>query len=127
MLYSQLRIEDVQVAQIVCVVGRAEPGQDQQQQSLHGLFPLFSPSFSPLCTEALSSSILPASPSSSSTSNSSNSPNLAVLTPPPPHPPRLPSLSRGAFRSELLLHFLPFQPLSFPPLLLPTPSTSLSV
>lgn len=35
-LYSQFRIEDVQVAQIVCVVGRAEPGQNQEQQSLHG-------------------------------------------------------------------------------------------
>lgn len=35
MSYSQLRIEDVQVAQIVCVVGWAEPGQHQQQQSLH--------------------------------------------------------------------------------------------
>lgn len=42
MLYSQLRIEDVQVAQIVCVVGRAEPGQHQQQQSLHGHCSLFS-------------------------------------------------------------------------------------
>lgn len=31
MSYSQLRIEDVQVAQIVCVVGWAEPGQHQQQ------------------------------------------------------------------------------------------------
>lgn len=27
-LYSQFRIEDVQVAQIVCVVGRTEPGQN---------------------------------------------------------------------------------------------------
>lgn len=34
-LYSQFRIENVQVAQIVCVVGRAEPGQNKQQQSLH--------------------------------------------------------------------------------------------
>lgn len=27
-LYSQFWIEDVQVAQIVCVVGRTEPGQN---------------------------------------------------------------------------------------------------
>lgn len=78
-MYSQLRIEDVQVAQIVCVVGRAEPWQDQQQQSLHGQrLPLF-PYFSPLCTEALSSSTRPPPPPPPPPILR----NLAVLTPLP--------------------------------------------
>lgn len=52
--YSQFRIEDVQVAQIVCVVGRAEPGQNQQQQSLHGQCSTLPPPFPPtLCSPLL--------------------------------------------------------------------------
>lgn len=110
-VYSQFRIENVQVAQIVCVVGWAEPGQHQQQQSLHGqcLVLLFFPAFfSSLYTEALSSFVHPISPSAFSTSNS---PNPSVLT-----PPLLPSLALLVQRcwSELLLHFLPSQPVFIP-------------
>ena len=127
-MYSQLRIEDVQVAQIVCVVGRAEPGQHQQQQSLHGqrsaLLPPFSPASSPLCTEALSSSVLAASPSSSSPSDS---PNLAVLTPPAPLLARLPCFSRDSLRPELLLHFPLFLSSSLPSLLPSSLSASVRV
>lgn len=126
MLYSQLRIEDVQVAQIVCVVCRAEPGQHQQQQSLHGqcsaLFPLFSPSFSPLCTEALSSSILPASPSCSTTSNTSNALNLDVVTPHPP-PPVLTCLPSPEALSDQNCSSAPtlFSPFLFPLCFFPLP------
>lgn len=111
-LYSQLRIEDVQVAQIVCVVGRAEPGQDQQQQSLHGqrsaLFPLFFP-LPLLSALKLSPLLFPPPPPPPPP------PPILRTWPcwPPSPPPRLPSFSRGALRSELILHFLPFQPLSF--------------
>ena len=103
MVYSQLRIEDVQVAQIVCVVGRAEPGQDQEQQSLHGqrsaLSPLSSPLFlSPLC--ALSSpSLLLFPPSSPSSSSTSNPPNLAVLTPRPSPSPAFLFQRRSRYRN----------------------------
>lgn len=112
-MYSQFRIENVQVAQIVCVVGWAEPGQHQQQQSLHGqcLVLLFFPAFfSSLYTEALSSFVHPISPSAFSTSNS---PNPSVLT--PPHSsPLLPSYSRDAdqnyFYTSYLLSLFSFLP-----------------
>lgn len=90
--------------------------------SFSSLLPSFS--FSPLCTEAPSSSILPASPSSSSTSNFSNAPNLDVVTPhpPPPSSPAFPlqRCSQIRIAPPLPTLFSPFlPPLFFFPLPLP--------
>lgn len=111
-LYSQFRIEDVQVAQIVCVVGRAEPGQNQQQQSLHdqrsARFPFFSSSSSPFWTIQPPLLLFPPPPPPPPP------PPILRTWPCWPTPPRLPFFSRGALRFELILHFLPSS-LSFLP------------
>lgn len=111
MSYSQLRIEDVQVAQIVCVVGWAEPGQHQQQQSLHRHCsalpaPLFRPSCSSLCTGVPSSSIHLTSPHLLLCLRLLR--NLAALTPAPPPP--LSSLAFLLQRRSRVLHFLSSAP-----------------
>ena len=109
----------MQVAQIVCVVGWAEPGQHQQQQSLHRHrsalpAPLFRPSCSSFCTGVRSSSIHitphppPAPP-----------PPLPPMTPKPgdvdPRPP--PPLSLPVFFTPETLSgpSLPVPPLPPPP------------
>lgn len=97
--YSQLWVEDMQVAHIVCVVGWTEPRQHQQQQSLHN-----DPSLPLYPSLLLSLSLSGKSADFPPLCSSPQLPARSDRSPPSPHPPSL------SFSSLLRYKDVPFPP-----------------